>query len=764
MLQPKRPLDLTSAKQILEEDQRKPLDLSSAEAILKKKDGTKPQSSSTTPSVNTESAQKSGSLDSVKKKFQESLKSGIKPIPSQKPKIELSKEAKEFVQNIKPEDKKPVQEKRSFLGETFARLRKGSAQLGADIAAAPELIYDVFATPQNYIAKKLNIPSLATDAEKFKDVVGVDNVVKEYYKQDVAKIREESKLVDKQYQQGVYDSFASGNYEDGFRQLTNSFAESLPASTSIMVGGAYTKAPQLLTASTIVFGAGKNEMLKEENPEMDADKRVANALATGLAEGAFETIGSGSIGVAAKALIQREGVKKGTTILKDGLVNFYQEALKKNPMLASISGEGITGWATHVSQNAVDVATGVKPQDYNVFEGGADAFLSEAFGGAVFGAGLKGIDKIASEQDRNTIKQNFKKTFELQNQLENPNISEPVKIEIEKSIKTISKETQDLIGKNIDNVENLPEKVKEKLVDSTNKIDEIKKKAEEVKIDQNTSDASKQILLDSLKKEYDKELETRNGIIDGKVTEVDVLPLKEKDKIKREALKELTAELNPDGTKNITIADEQITERANKIYKKQQESELKDAETKIPTTESEIKSETEVQKQTEAEKVDSQIKFLDDFYKKELENGYDWQKQNAKDYFDNKRKYIEGSLQNAKKRLEENPESEFDKRSLEEAEKALKELDEQESKQPQAEEQAQVTEVELSVPDKFKKSVDLFNQINEADGGSKKRELARQRKEFLEQNPTIKFVDDNIREITRQLEERGELQKKGDCP
>lgn len=80
------------------------------------------------------------------------------------------------------------------------------------------------------------------------------------------------------------------------------------------------------------------------------------------------------------------------------------------------------------------------------------------------------------------------------------------------------------------------------------------------------------------------------------------------------------------------------------------------------------------------------------------------------------------------------------------------------------ERQAQVTEVELSVPDKFKKSVDLFNQINEADGGSKKRELARQRKEFLEQNPTIKFVDDNIREITRQLEERGELQKKGDCP
>lgn len=566
---------------------------------LKKKDGTKAPSTSTTQPVSTESEQKSGSLDSTTEKFQKSLSTGIKPIPSQKPELKLSKEAKEFVQNIRPEDKKPIPEKRSFLGETFAKLRKGSAQLGADIAAAPELIYDVFATPQNYIAKKLNIPSLATDAEKFKETVGIENVVKDYYKKDVENIKRESELVDKKYQQGIYDSFASGNYEDGFRQLTNSFSESLPATASIMVGGAYTKAPQLLTASTIVFGAGKNEMLKEQNPEMDADKRVANALATGLAQGAFETLGSGSIGSAAKALVEREGRKKGMTILKDGLVNFYKESLKNNPMIASMSGEGIEEWATTVAENSIDVATGVKPQDFNVFEGSVDSFISGVFGGAVFGAGLKGLDKISNPQDRSTIKQNFKKTFELQNQLENPNISEPVKIEIEKSIKTISKETQDLISKNIDNVENLPEKVKEKLVDSTNKIDEIKKKAEEVKIDQNTSDASKQILLDSLKKEYEKELETRNGIIDGKVTEVDVLPLKEQDKIKREALKELTAELNPDGTKNITITDEQITERANKIYKKQQETELKDAETKIPTTETKIESETEVQEQPE---------------------------------------------------------------------------------------------------------------------------------------------------------------------
>lgn len=590
MLQPKKPLDLSSAKEILAEE-RKPLDLSSAESILKKKDGAKPELPSTTQAANTDSVQKDGSLD----------------FPKLQSPTDIVLEGNRQIAQIppKPEDqaKEIEEEKRSFLAETFAKLRAGSAQLGVDLASAPELLYDVFSAPQNYIAKKFNIPSLATDAEKFKDNIGVQNAVKEYYKQDVANIRKESELLDKQYQQGIYDSFASGNYEDGFRQLTNSFSESLPATTSIMVGGAYAKAPQILTASTMVFGAGKNEQLKDENPEMDANMRIANALGTGLAQGAFETIGSGSIGSAAKALVQREGTKKGATILKDGLVNFYKESLKKNPMLASVSGEGIEEWATTVTENSIDVATGKKPQDFNVFEGSVDSFISGAFGGSVFGAGLKGIDKITSEQDRNVVKQNFKKTFELQKQLENPNVSEPVKQEMQKAIGEISKQSQSIIANSVKSVNKLPETVKNKLVESVNKIDEISKKVEEVKLDTNTSDASKQILLDGLKKEYQDALNSKNDIIDGKVSEVDVLPIKAQDKIKREALKELTAELNPDGTKNIEITNEQITERANKLYKKQQETEIKDAEIQKPTIQ-----EVEItQPQAEVQKTEQEV-------------------------------------------------------------------------------------------------------------------------------------------------------------
>lgn len=100
-------------------------------------------------------------------------------------------------------------------------------------------------------------------------------------------------------------------------------------------------------------------------------------------------------------------------------------------------------------------------------------------------------------------------------------------------------------------------------------------------------------------------------------------------------------------------------------------------------------------------------------------------------------------------------------------EQAKTEVAEPIESQPQAEvqkinEEAKVEQINVS--EKFKKSVDLYNQIIEAEGASKKRELVKERKALLEENPTLKYVDENWREITKQLEEKNELTKKGDCP
>lgn len=87
-----------------------------------------------------------------------------------------------------------------------------------------------------------------------------------------------------------------------------------------------------------------------------------------------------------------------------------------------------------------------------------------------------------------------------------------------------------------------------------------------------------------------------------------------------------------------------------------------------------IKTEQDV---IQDDEVDSEISRLDDYNKEILENekSYSWEKELANEYFADKRKYIEKTLEIAKKALKENPESGFDKRSVEKAEKALKELE-----------------------------------------------------------------------------------------
>ena len=512
---------------------------------------------------------------------------------------ELSKLNKQQeTQLAKSEERKLERQNYNKISSLTNKFLTGSSQLGVDMAAIPELAYDIASMPQNFIADNFDLPSLHTDSEKFKKTIGVNNAVKDFYKQEVSKLKEQAQQTDLKYQNGIYDSFVNGDYSAGFDQLTNSFTESLPATSSIMVGGAAMKAPQLIAASSMMFGAGKNEKLKDENPDMNTNIRVANALATGLIQGATESLGTGSIGAAAKGLVEREGPKKAMSILKDGLAEYYKAALTKNPLLASMSGEGLEEAFQGVAENAVDVATGVKPQDYNIYSTMADDFIGGAFGGAVFGAGIKGLKEVTNIQDKNQIKSNTKKVFTLQKELQNPEISEESKAQISKNIDGLIKVNQKLVNQNIDHVESLSPKVKESLLKSIQITESTQDEAKKIKLDPSTSDQTKQILLDSLKKEFNKANELKNNILEGKTTEVDVLPLKEQDKLKREALKELTEELNPDGKKSITITNEQITERANKNYSNQ----IKD-EVKSETTVAETEPQAEVQEQPKAEKV-----------------------------------------------------------------------------------------------------------------------------------------------------------------
>ena len=64
----------------------------------------------------------------------------------------------------------------------------------------------------------------------------------------------------------------------------------------------------------------------------------------------------------------------------------------------------------------------------------------------------------------------------------------------------------------------------------------------------------------------------------------------------------------------------------------------------------------------------------------------------------------------------------------------------------------------------FKKSQELFDKISDAAGGSKKRSIAEERRKFMDDNPDIKYIDDNMAYIYKQIEDNNLGKKEGNCP
>lgn len=328
-----------------------------------------------------------------------------------------------------PKEEKP-KETKSYGWELGKSLEKGSARLGEMFAATPEFIYDIFSIPQNVLSdpsnyplglapymRELGVEKLATDSDKLKDQVGVENKIKDFYSTRVEELTKEQEELGRKYEGTITENFQNGNIEDGFRMLGNAITESMPVSLSIMAGGAAVNTPKLLMGTTVLTGAGENEQYKKDNPEMDATERTVNSLGKGFAEGVFSTIGTGTIGVAAKEIIAREGVEQGSQILKQNIINIYKEALKKYPIPAAMLGEGLEEAATQMTQNAIDG----KP----VMDGVSDAFLIGMGSGGAFGTAIKGL-KVATKD---------KSTKDIVKTLDENNLdSEKVKTELEMQV------------------------------------------------------------------------------------------------------------------------------------------------------------------------------------------------------------------------------------------------------------------------------------------------------------------------------------------
>ena len=77
---------------------------------------------------------------------------------------------------------------------------------------------------------------------------------------------------------------------------------------------------------------------------------------------------------------------------------------------------------------------------------------------------------------------------------------------------------------------------------------------------------------------------------------------------------------------------------------------------------------------------------------------------------------------------------------------------------------AQFSKGERGVKPTFEEATDLFYKIKGTEGAAKKKALADERKALMDQNPSVKYIDDNIKSILDQLEKKEMATRKGNCP
>ena len=72
----------------------------------------------------------------------------------------------------------------SFVDKLAIDLQKGSSTLGEMMASIPETIYNIAASPQNFIALIPGLEGLGTTSEKFKDNFDIENPILNFYEEE----------------------------------------------------------------------------------------------------------------------------------------------------------------------------------------------------------------------------------------------------------------------------------------------------------------------------------------------------------------------------------------------------------------------------------------------------------------------------------------------------------------------------------------------------------------------------------------------------
>ncbi|WGK93783.1 MULTISPECIES: LPD38 domain-containing protein [Flavobacterium] len=238
----------------------------------------------------------------------------------------------------------------------------------------------------------------------------------------------------------------------------------------------------------------------------------------------------------------------------------------KNYLGASIEG-GVTETLDETGTQGIENIIDGKPFTEGMIDAGA---AGGAMGFIIPFIAANYKQTIKPFTTDNKIQEASAKALKLQAQLDNPKLDSDTKLIIQENLDKAKTEVESLIKKSVKDISVLSNDQFKEIVSIEKTQAEIKSKAEKIKFDDNLEDDLKNQIIANLKTEFDTTEQRRIDLLQrGASAEIGRLAPEEQIRLKDLAQRKLMKELNPDGTKNISLNDEQISKEAVAIFKEE---------------------------------------------------------------------------------------------------------------------------------------------------------------------------------------------------
>jgi hypothetical protein len=192
---------------------------------------------------------------------------------------------------------------------------------------------------------------------------------------------------------------------------------------------------------------------------------------------------------------------------------------------------------------------------------GAAMGLLMPFGGNIIAQAIK---PFATDTK---IQQASAEILNLQKELDKPNLNIETRRLLQDNLVKTQKKVELLVKKQLGKIEVLSKEQFQEIVKSEKTQANIKNQAEAIKLDDNISDETKKQLLENLREEFKATNQRRIDLLQrGASVVMEQLGPEQSKRLKDLASRRLMKEQNPDGTKSITLNDEEISRTALQIH------------------------------------------------------------------------------------------------------------------------------------------------------------------------------------------------------